>query len=45
MVCVWWSWDAELMMHDADVDAMRILVHEMGAAAVANPNSLPGKDW
>ena len=38
--CVWWSWDADVMMHDADVDAMRILVHEMWAAAVANLNTL-----
>ena len=26
------------MMHDDVMDAMRILVHEMGAAAVANHN-------
>ena len=35
-----WSWDVDEMMHDDEVDAWSILVHEMWAAAVANPNTI-----
>ena len=37
---VWCAWGVDEMMHGDVVDAMRILVHKMGAAAVANPNTM-----